>query len=754
MNAKELVAQMTLEEKAAYLSGKDFWHTEEIQRLGIPSFMMCDGPHGLRKQLDKGDHLGINESIKTICYPASSAVAASFDTALAEELGERLGEECQKENISMLLGPGINMKRSPLCGRNFEYYSEDPLVAGEMAAAYVKGLQSKRILACPKHFAANNQETKRMSGDSVVDERTYHEIYLSAFEKVINQAEPHAIMCAYNKINGTYCSENKELLTDILREQFGFHGFVVTDWGAGKDPVKGVKVGLDLCMPGGNDRHKNAILAAVEEGTLKEAEIDRAVTRILETFLWSMEGQPEQNNVSEETVEKENHMFARKMAENSAVLLKNKGNILPLRDETVAFIGAFASEPRYQGSGSSHINSVHDSDAVSAVHEKGKDITYVKGYEKKIGANDENLLAEAVETAKRVDKVIVFAGLTDEYESEGFDRKTLDMPENQNRLISEIAKVNQNIVVVLHNGAPVTMPWLDEVSGILEMYLGGDVVGEATVNLLYGDVNPSGKLPETFPCKLEDNPSYLNFPGENGCPEYREGIFIGYRYYEKKKMDVLFPFGYGLSYTTFEYSDLHISSDRMNDSDKLLVSVKVKNTGNMVGKEVVQLYIQDVESNVIRPVKELKAFAKVELAPGESKECHFVLDKRAFAYYEVKIHDYYVESGDFRILIGASSDDIRLEGRVHVESTVELPCLFTKESTMGDILSSEKGQQVLQPLLQQIWPEQESEGPEELGEGSKQMEEAMLMDMSLATLMDFTGLPEEQIENLMEALNS
>ena len=752
MTVEKIVELMSLQEKAAYLTGKDFWKTKEIENGDIPSFMMCDGPNGLRKQVGEADHLGINDSIKTVCYPTSSAQAASFDVKLAERIGKSLGEECQREQVSMLLGPGLNMKRSPLCGRNFEYYSEDPYLAGSLAAAYVKGLQSKHISACPKHFAANNQEANRMSGNSVVDERTLHEIYLRAFEQVVKEAKPHSIMCAYNQVNGTFMSEHKELLTDVLRNNWGFDGFVVTDWGAGKDAVKGVQAGLDLVMPGGSDNVKNAIISAVEAGLLDENLVDTAVKNILNTMLWSKAGQPKTIEVSSDETRQADYQFAKEVAENSAVLLKNENHLLPLIDtDEIAFIGTFAKKPRYQGSGSSHINSMRTSNAVDAA--KDKSVIYAQGYDLKDASKDEELLREAVETAKKVKIAVIFAGLPDAYESEGFDRKTLDMPPNQIKLIEEICKIQENVVVVLHNGSAIMMPWLSKVKAVLEMHLAGDAGGEATVALLYGEANPSGKLAETFPAKLSYTPSYMNFPGVDGCPEYKEGIFIGYRYYDKKELDVLFPFGHGLSYTTFEYSNMKVNKEAITDLDTVEVSVTVRNTGNVFGKEVVQIYVADMESSVPRPEKELKAFEKVALDVGETKVVTFTLDKNAFAYYEVKIHDFFVESGSFTIMAGSSSRDIRETVTIEVEGTIEIPVTFTINSTLGQILASSKGQAVMAPMMQAMGGQHSAQDVDALGEGAAEMQKAMAMEMPLSSLVSFLGLPIEQVNGLVEALN-
>lgn len=752
MTIDERIEKMTLEEKAAYLNGKDFWHTKDNEEIELPSFMMCDGPNGLRKQEGEGDHLGINKSIETVCYPTSSAVASSFDTELVKMLGEHLGEECQREHVSMLLGPGLNIKRSPLGGRNFEYYSEDPYLAGRMATEYVKGLQSKHISACPKHFAANNQETHRMTGNSIVDERTLNEIYLTAFEMMVKEANPRSIMCAYNQVNGVFMAENKELLTDVLRDKWGFDGFVVTDWGAGKDAVKGVAAGLDLVMPGGYDAAKDAIVAAVKEGKLDESLVDQAVRRIMKTMFWSREGQPVKVPVSDDITRANDFAFAREVAENSAVLLKNENNLLPLDEkENVAFIGAFARKPRYQGSGSSHINSTRVVSALEAA--KDLPVVFAEGYDVKDESRNERLLNDAINLAEETSRVVIFAGLPDAYESEGFDRKSLDMPASQNRLISEIAKVNKHVIVVLHNGSAITMPWINEVQAVLEMHLAGDACGEATINLLYGKANPSGKLAETYPIQVAHNPSFLNFAEDDGNPVYNEGVFVGYRYYEKKQMEVLFPFGYGLSYTTFAYDNMTVDKPEMTDEDTALVSVDVTNTGSVFGKEVVQLYVASTKSRVPRAIKELKGFAKVALKPGEKKTVTFTLDKRAFAYYEAAIHDFYVDSGNYVIMIGSASNDIRISVELAVEGTIEIPHVFTMQSTMGEILSTKKGRTVLEPMMQAMAQQSDSQNLDALGEGSAEMAAEMALEMPLGALVSLAGVPAEHVMQILDAIN-
>ena len=747
MDIRKCIEEMTLEEKAGLCSGRDFWHSQNVDRLGIPSAMMCDGPHGLRKQKGEGDHLGINESIRTVCYPTAAALACSFDRELLHELGEMLGEECQAEDVAMLLGPGLNMKRSPLCGRNFEYFSEDPYLAGELGASYIQGLQGKGVSACVKHFAANNQETRRMSGSSNLDERTLHEVYLPAFEAAVKKGKTRSIMCAYNGINGTFCAENKVLLTDILREKWGYEGFVVTDWGAVKDRVKGSAAGLDLEMPGGPGTQDGAIVKAVREGRLEESRLDETVERILRFLQDYLDARKPDMIIDRKAMSEKSGGFAARCA----VLLKNEG-VLPIDpSRKIAFIGEFAEKPRYQGAGSSHINVAHAASALEAAG--GLDIVYARGYDvHKEGKND-TLMQEALETAKAADVAVIFAGLPDSYETEGADRDNMKIPEDQNRLIAEIAKVQKNVVVVLHGGAPMELPWKDQEGAILCMYLGGERVREAAVKLLTGQVNPGGKLAETWPLRLEDNPSYLNFPGTDGQVNYKEDIYIGYRYYDKKNMEVLFPFGHGLSYTKFEYSDLRLEKDSIADTDALTVSCKVRNAGGVAGQEVVQLYVQEKNSHVSRPVRELKGFEKVGLLPGEEKEVCFVLDKRSFAYYEVKIHDWYVESGEYTVEIGASSRDIRLSGSVKVESTVEIPTFFTYESTVGDLLKTAKGRAFVEQMTGRSNKAEIDSNSAALGEGSEKMAQNMMFEMPLRSIVSFGRMTMEQLDGLLAMLN-
>lgn len=679
-NIRELIAQMTLEEKAGLCSGLDFWHTKPVERLGIPSIMMTDGPHGLRKQADTGDHLGLNVSTKATCFPTGSALACSWDRSLLETVGQALAEECRDQGVSILLGPAANIKRSPLCGRNFEYYSEDPVLSSELAASIIHGIQSKGVGASLKHFAANNMETRRMTVDTRVDERTLREIYLASFEGAVKKSQPWTVMCAYNKVNGDFCSENRHLLTEMLKEDWGHEGFVMSDWGAVNDRAAGLAAGLELEMPGSGGANDQKIAEAVRSGRLPEKALDDAVERILKVVFRAAE-------IKKEPVACDyavHHRLARKAAAECAVLLKNENGLLPLSKTCrIGVFGAFAKGPRFQGGGSSHINPQRVDIPLDAIREAAGDarVDYAQGYASDEAGGtfagrpffsnadtpDEALLAEAAELAKRVDVAVVFAGLPESYESEGYDRRHMRIPEGHSRLIEAVAAVQPNVVVVLNNGSPVEMPWLGKVRAVLECYLGGEGIGAAAADLLFGASSPSGRLAETFPERLCDNPSYLNFPGDSARVEYREGLFVGYRYYDAKQVKPLFPFGFGLSYTSFAFTGMRVDKRELTDAETLEVRVAVRNTGGRTGTEVVQLYVSDVESNVIRPVKELKDFARLELAPGEEKEAVFTLDKRAFAYYDEKLGDWVVKEGDFRILAARSAAEIVLEETVHVK---------------------------------------------------------------------------------------
>lgn len=724
MDVKALVAEMTLEEKCGLLSGLDFWHTKPVERLEIPSVMVSDGPHGLRKQDQEADHLGMNDSIKAVCMPAACATAASFDRELIGKMGEAIGSSCQHEEVSVVLGPAVNIKRSPLCGRNFEYFSEDPYLAGEMSASFINGVQSRNVGTSIKHFAANNQEHRRMSSSSNVDERTLREIYFPAFETSVKKAQPWTVMCSYNRLNDVYASENHWLLTEVLRDEWGFEGYVVSDWGAVSNRVAGVAAGLDLEMPSSGGVNDRKIMRAVLTGKLDEKIVDQACERILRINYRYLENAKPETPWDKEA----DHELSAKIAAECMVLLKNEDALLPLaKEDKVAFIGEFAVKPRFQGGGSSHINCFKTTSAVEAA--EGLNVTYSQGYSVAADEATDEMVAEAVAAAKAAKAAVIFAGLPDAYESEGYDRTHMRMPACQNKLIEAVAEANPNTVVVLHNGAPVEMPWLGKVKSVLEVYLGGQAVGAATVKVLYGDVNPSGHLAETFPIKLSDNPSYLFFGGEKDKTDYREGIFVGYRYYDRKEMNVQFPFGHGLSYTTFEYSNLELSDAEITDEDTMTATVTVTNTGSRTGKTVVQLYVSDVESTVIRPVRELKGFEKVELRPGESKQVTFTLDKRSFAYWNQEIHDWHVETGMFNIEIGQSSRDIVLTGSVKVHSTVALPRHYSVDTIIMDILEDPEATEVLQPLVDAI---KETLVPQ--GQGSEAAKEAVSDEMTMAML--------------------
>ncbi|MDD6656069.1 MAG: glycoside hydrolase family 3 C-terminal domain-containing protein [Lachnospiraceae bacterium] len=753
---KELVGKMTLEEKACLCSGGDFWHTKAVERLGIPAVMVSDGPHGLRKQDQEADHLGVNESIKAVCFPTGCGVATSFNRELIGKMGQTLGNECQAENVSVILGPAVNIKRSPLCGRNFEYYSEDPYLASEIATAHINGVQSKHVGTSIKHFMANNQETRRMSVDAIIDERALHEIYLGAFEGTVRQAKPWTVMSSYNKVNGSYVGENKELLTDILRDEWGFDGFVVSDWGAVNDRIKALQAGLDLEMPASRGVRDAQIVKAVQNGTLEENVLDTTCERILNIVYRYMENRDENAVFDLES----DHETAREVAHETIVLLKNEDEILPLKKGAkVVFIGKYAQKPRYQGGGSSHINSEKVTSALDAIAEAEiTNVTFAKGFDDQIDAVDEVLEAEAVEAAAQAEVAVVFAGLPDAFESEGFDREHMRMPECQNHLIDEILKVQPNTIVVLHNGSPVEMPWVNEVKGIVEAYLGGEAVGGAVVDILFGDVNPSAKLAETFPYQLEDNPSYLSGFGSGDSVNYAESIFVGYRYYDKKNMPVMFPFGFGLSYTTFDYSNLKVDKKELSDQQTLTVSVDVTNTGKVAGKEIVELYVADKESTVIRPLKELKGFEKVLLQPGETKNVTMTLDWRAFAYYEPKMKDWNVETGEFEILIGKSSEEIVLTETVVVNGTKKLPVTYTVNTTFGDLPNTPQAMEILEPIFtayNQSQTNSEDASSSAAEAITAEMNAAMEKFMPLRAVISFSDgkITPDQIEEAVDKLN-
>lgn len=687
---RNLVSQLTLEEKAGLTSGRDNWYTKAVERLGIPSVRTSDGPHGLRTQAGETNSLAEGSSIPAVCFPAACATAASFDRDLLRRMGEELGRECQALGVDVLLGPGVNIKRSPLCGRNFEYFSEDPLLAGELGAAFVQGVQSQGRGTSLKHFFANSQEHRRMDASSEMDERTMREIYLPAFEKVVKEAQPWTIMASYNKIGGIYSTANKQYLTDLLREEWGFAGLVTSDWGATHDRAAAVEAGCDLTMPA--EDTDGEIVKAVQEGRLSEEALDACCMRLLELAFKAAESRKDSVDFNYDG----GHILARKIAGESMVLLKNMGGILPLAKSTdAAFVGLFAEKPRYQGGGSSHINSSRVVGALEAAGAAGLSVRYTPGC-KEDGTTSDELLTKAAAAARAAEVAVVFVGLTDQMETEGSDRRHMRLPEGHNALVEAVCAANPNTVVVLHNGSPVEMPWAEKPKAILEAYLGGQAVGEAVIDVLYGDVDPSGRLPESFPKRLEDNPSYLYYFGEGGTVTYNEGLFVGYRYYESKKQDVLFPFGHGLSYTTFQYSSLRLDKAKMSEDEALTVSVTVTNTGKRAGKTVVQLYIAPEKVEMIRPVRELKAFDKVELAPGESKAVTFTLGYRAFAHWNPAVHSWRCESGRYTVQIGENAHDILLEAAVEL-SAEPIPPVggYSTGMPMGEFAKSPKGHKFL-----------------------------------------------------------
>ncbi len=754
MDVKELIKQMTLEEKAGMCSGKDFWHLKSVERLGIPEVMVSDGPHGLRKQAEaeEGDHLGINDSITAVCFPAGCAVASSFDRDLIRQMGEAIGDECQAENVSVVLGPAVNIKRSPLCGRNFEYFSEDPYFAGEMAASYIKGVQSKDVGVSIKHFALNSQEHERMSGSSEADERTIREIYFPAFETAVKEADPWTVMCSYNRINGVFASENEWLLTKVLRDDWGFQGYVMSDWGAVNDRVEGLKAGLDLEMPASGGSNDALIVEAVKNGTLSEETLDLAVERILRK-IFAYEDKKRGGIFDRE----KDHAKAAQIAEDSMVLLKNEDGILPLKkDKKTVFIGEFAVKPRFQGGGSSHINCFKISDVLSEA-KKQTEILYAKGFP--ADRDEENVkdFEEALAAAKEADQVVVFAGLPDSFESEGYDREHLRLPDCQNKLIEKLAQINPSLTVVLHNGAPVEMPWADKVKGILEAYLGGEAVGIALCRLLFGQANPGGHLAETFPLRLEDTPCFEYYPGKRGKALYAERIFTGYRYYEKKKMKVLFPFGHGLSYTTFELEGMKIERSGEKDTDPVIVSVKVTNTGNVAGKAVVQLYVSDLTGTELRPEKELKGFAKVLLEPGETKNISMELTYRSFAYYSTELNDWFAPGGKYEILLGFSSEDIRAKQTVTLQAAKKLPLKVDQTTTVGELMARPQLKEVIDqeimPYLAMFGGGEEKESDAAKEGVNQEMAEAMVRYMPLRALRSFGGCTNEELTRICDKLN-
>ena len=741
-----ILQQMTLEEKAALCTGAGPWSTTPVPRLGVPEMVVSDGPHGVRHPLDV-NQIG-SQSHPATCFPTASSLAATWDKDLLREMGKALAEECVALHVDVLLGPGNNMKRTPVCGRNFEYFSEDPYLGGELAASLIEGIQSQGVGTSLKHYAVNNQEYQRFSISAEVDERTLREIYLAGFEKAVKQGKPWTVMCAYNRLNGVYGSENQHLMVDILKEEWGFAGLVMSDWGAVHDRVAALQGGLDLEMPGPKPRRVQAVVAAVRNGTLAESVVDEAVRRILRIVFKAAET-PKGAGFDIQA----HHALARKIAAEGMVLLKNNG-ILPLKNpQRIAVIGRAAETPHFQGGGSSHINPTLVALPIEELRQlaEGAELTYAEGYP----ADDslrQDLIDRAVDTARAADVALLYIALPSYKESEGYDRADLDLTGQQVALIKAVAEAQPNAVVILNNGSAVVMgEWIDSVAAVLEAWMMGQAGGGAIADVLFGKVNPSGKLAETFPNRLVDTPAYVNYPGSNGKVEYGEGLYIGYRYYDAKQMPVAFPFGYGGSYTTFAYTQSSLSADSFKDVDGVTVSVAVTNTGPVAGKEIVQVYVHDQKSDLARPVKELKGFAKVELQPGETKTVQIPLDFRAFAYYHPGHGQWITEDGAFEILIGSSAADIRCKEMVMLESTMRLPSLLNSESTMQEWLTDPRGKVVFTPMFEQM----KKGMNQSLGAGEAEGEMigldmlSMMLDMPLLSILHFQ---ESELQATPEAI--
>lgn len=750
-----VLAQMTLEEKAALCTGATTWTTTPVERLGVPGSVWSDGPNGVRRVPD--DNALGKKSLPATCFPTASCLASTWDVELLRKMGQALGEECIALNVNVLLGPGVNMKRSPLGGRNFEYFSEDPYLAGEMAVGLINGIQEKGVGTSLKHYAANNQEFQRFSINAVVDERTLREIYLPAFEKAVKQARPWTVMCAYNKLNGEYGAENHYLLMDILKNEWGFEGVVVSDWGAVHDRVASLKGGLDLEMPGPQDWRVKAVVDAVRSGELDQAVLDESVRRLL-ALVYKAKETPKKGTFDVNT----HHQLACQIAAEGMVLLKNDG-ILPLKGQQhIAVIGRAAENAHFQGGGSSHINPTRVAVPFKELPARAgnAEFSYAEGYPAD-NAFRRDLIDQAVALAQSADVAVLYIALPTFKESEGYDRFDLDLTEQQIALIKAVARVQPKTVVVLNNGSPVVMSeWIDDVSAVLEAFMMGQAGGAAIADVLFGKVNPCGKLAETFPLKLSYTPAYINWPGSSGEVRYGEGLFIGYRYYDARQLPVLFPFGFGLSYTTFAYTNARVSANSFKDVDGVTVTVDITNTGNLAGKEIVQVYVHDQESGLVRPEKELKGFAKVELQPGETKSVSIQLDFRAFAYYHPQYKQWITETGEFDILVAASAADIRHKLTVMLESTLQLPCVLDKQSTIRQWTADPRGNAVIAPLLQKMDAISRQVfgtggGTESLGMNIMDM----FMDMPLLSALQFqrsalTMPPEDMVDGLLMQVHS
>ncbi len=748
---KELISQMTIEEKISFCSGHDAWHAESLERLGIPEIMMCDGPHGLRKR-DKNEN-GEYYTVKATCFPPACAMANSWDPSLAAHVGKYIGEECRAEKVSILLGPGMNIKRSPICGRNFEYYSEDPYLSGKVAAGFIKGLQGEGVAACAKHFFVNSQETRRFSTSANLSQRALYEIYLPSFETAVKEANVQTVMHSYNRVNGKYAGEDKELINGTLREKWGFDGYVMSDWNAISDRVAAYKAGTDVEMPPENNIRNEQVMAAYKNGEITMEEIDASVANVLRVIFRHLPPEDAPAFSPEE-----HHRIAAKAAEECMVLLKNDGDILPFESgKPLAVIGGFAKKPRFQGGGSSHVEPFFVDDITEYLNgENGVEITYASGYNEKHETNAE-LIAEAVEAAKKCGRAVIFAGMPDSYETEGRDRRHMKLPPAHNKLIEAVSAVCDKVAVVLMAGSPNELPWIDKIPAILHAYLGGQALGGAVSRILFGKVNPSGKLAETHPIRFEDNPTYLNFPGDGDECFYGEDIYVGYRYYDKKKYDVLFPFGHGLSYTRFEYTSIK--------ADRNTATVTVKNIGNVCGKEVVQLYASarphPVTSTYIgnsslgyaRPVRWLIGFDKIELAPGEEKEVVFELADRAFSVYDTKAKDFRIIGGEYEISAAASSRDIRATATVSVEEDDRFIPQITKNTVFEEIfLDKRYPKSIIDELVKKLIPSTEADSGEGLNFDAMRSQNAYVIRQKLtavASIDDYNA-----IERIVEETNA
>lgn len=746
LQISDLIAQMTLEEKAALCTGETAWTTSGVERLGLESAFVSDGPHGLRRVAVVPSLMA--EAIPATCFPVAAALSASWNVDLAHELGQAIAQEAIDIHVDIVLGPGMNIKRSPLCGRNFEYFSEDPLLAGKMASALVDGIQSKGVGACVKHFAVNNQETRRFTVDAIVDDRALHEIYLAGFEIAIRESNPWTVMCAYNSVNGTFAAENHYLLTEVLRDQWGFEGFVMSDWGAVHDRVAGIKAGLELEMPGPSPDRTQAVVDAVNAGELDMATLNQAVERLLKVILRAQETPKGGGTIDVAG----HHALAQRIASECLVLLKNEDNVLPLDgNERVAVIGKAAKNPVFQGGGSSHINATRTDSALDFLRQRSE-VQYAVG-DASVDL-DQAAIDEAVTIANGADVALLFIALPESVESEGYDRDNLYLTPQQVALIHAVAAANPRVVVILNNGSAIDMhSWINDVDAIIEAWLPGQAGAGAIVDVLFGDVNPSGKLGETFPIKLSDTPCHLSFPGEQDIVRYGEGIFVGYRGYDALEREVLFPFGYGLSYTQFEYSNLHVSAIDFDLGQALQVTLDVTNVGEVAGKEVVQLYVADVESRLPRPVKELKAFAKVALEPGETKQVTLTLDDRAFMYYDPNYSQWVAEAGEFDLLVGSSAADTRLTTRVNLTEGTPLPSNIALNSTLNEWLADPEGAELAKPLLDKFFGEEESDS---LGVDML----TFFQDLPLPQVLRFTGEddsdknPDEIVKDLVDKVHA